>query len=108
MKELEEKQRDVSKFTENEARVTEILTMKRNMLTGSYCLTSHINGILSSKMSVTRSWHGDIKTMSNRQNSGKKRYSEECYTGIDMDAEEGGKCAMDYLCIHRPKRRLID
>jgi len=46
--------------------------------------------------------------MSNRQDNGKKRYSEEYYTGIDVDVEEDSKCAVDYLCIHRPKRRLID
>ncbi|MGB8310335.1 MAG: hypothetical protein WCE81_00510 [Halobacteriota archaeon] len=46
--------------------------------------------------------------MSNKQDHGKERYPEECNTGIDVDAEEDGKCATDYLCIHRPKRCLID
>jgi len=59
-------------------------------------------------MLLTRPRHGDTKTMSNKQDHGKERYPEECNTGIDVDAEEDGKCATDYLCIHRPKRCLID
>ncbi len=46
-------QRAVSKSTENEVRVIEILTMKRSTINGLYCLTSRINGISSSKMLLT-------------------------------------------------------
>ena len=69
---------------------------------------SRISGILSSKMLLTRPRHGDIKTMSNKLDHGKERYPKECNTGIDVDAGEDGKCATDYLCIHRPKRCLTD
>jgi hypothetical protein len=44
----------------------------------------------------------------NEQDNDKERYPEEYYTAIDVDAGEDGKCATDYLCIHRPKRCLID
>ena len=77
--------------------------MKRNMLTGSYSRTSRINGILSSKMLLPDDSEARQK-MVNEQDNDKERYPEERNTGVDVDAEEDGKCVTDYLCIHRSKR----
>jgi len=42
--------------------------------------------------------------MVNEEDNDKERYPEEGNTGINVDAEEDGKCVTDYLCIHRSKR----
>jgi hypothetical protein len=45
--------------------------------------------------------------MINEQSQNKERYYGDCYAGIDVDAEEDGS-GVDYLCIHRSKRRQFN
>jgi hypothetical protein len=43
--------------------------------------------------------------MINEQSQSKESYLEECYAGIDVDADEGSS-GTDHLCIHRSKRAI--